>query len=247
MAYAAFDGHGTSNLSELGMTSCDDLMDIATPDSFVDDVTVWDQPYTPLEGDVDNEFSGNVVSFTAGTSICTIRGDVTVEDLQAGDEIVAASGEIRTIVCIHQRLVNCARCIVPSEAWPVRVRAGAFGDVPARDLFVSPQHSVSVGEDEALVPITRLINGLSIASVPADTVTYWHIELDEHDTPVAEGVPAEGVLHYGTPPWRGTDQGGSGSPDAVDKSFGAAGRERRDDPFTADPGRPHQADLLLSS
>ena len=33
--------------------------------------------------------------------------------------------------------------------------------------------------------------------MPADSVTYWHIELDQHDILLADGLPAESYLDWG--------------------------------------------------
>jgi hypothetical protein len=77
--------------------------------------------------------------------------------------------------------------------WPVRVAAGAFGPgLPHRDLWLSPDHAVYVGE--VLIPVRYLVNGSTIAQVPMDRVTYHHIELAEHDVVLAEGLPAESFL-----------------------------------------------------
>ena len=142
--------------------------------------------------------------FAAGTRIRVVRGDVAVEELRVGDRAVTASGASRPIRWIGSRTVDCGALRVPSEAWPVRVRAGAFGGgLPERDLHLSPGHPVLVGqrEDEALVPIMCLINGTSVARAPVDSIGYWHVELDAHDILLAEGLPAESFLDWGNRPW----------------------------------------------
>ena len=40
----------------------------------------------------------------------------------------------------------------------------------------------------------HLINGSTIAQVPVERVTYYHIELAQHDVVLAEGLPAESFL-----------------------------------------------------
>jgi hypothetical protein len=45
-----------------------------------------------------------------------------------------------------------------------------------------------------LIPVKHLINGSTIARVPIDQVTYYHIELPRHDVVLAEGLPAESFL-----------------------------------------------------
>jgi len=73
------------------------------------------------------------------------------------------------------------------------VAAGAFGPGrPHTDLFLSPDHAVYVGE--VLIPVRHLINGGTIAPVPVERVTYYHLELPAHDVLLAEGMPAESFL-----------------------------------------------------
>ena len=48
-----------------------------------------------------------------------------------------------------------------------------------------------------LIPIKHLINGKTITQERADTVTYYHIELGEHDVLLADGMPAESYLENG--------------------------------------------------
>ena len=149
-----------------------------------------------------------VACYVTGTRIRTTRADVPVEALRVGDLAVTASGHVRPITWIGHREVDCTTLDAPSECWPVRVIAGAFGaDLPERDLWLSPGHPVVVGSgtNEHLVPIMCLINGTSIARMPAETVTYWHIELDSHDILLAEGLPAESFLDFGNRQWFGAD------------------------------------------
>jgi autotransporter passenger strand-loop-strand repeat protein len=97
------------------------------------------------------------------------------------------------IIWIGQREVDCARHPKPKQVWPVRVAAGAFGPGrPHTDLFLSPNHAVYV--NEVLIPIRHLIDGSTITQVPVDRVTYYHIELPQHDVVLAQGLPAESYL-----------------------------------------------------
>jgi hypothetical protein len=74
---------------------------------------------------------------------------------------------------------------------PICILAGAMADgVPARDLWVSPGHAVYV--DGALVPAARLVNGVTIfQGTVAETLEYYHIELETHELLIAEGCAAE--------------------------------------------------------
>jgi T5SS/PEP-CTERM-associated repeat protein len=100
------------------------------------------------------------------------------------------------IIWIGHRTIDCARHPDPRKVWPVRIAAGAFGpNRPCRDLFLSPDHAVHLAS--VLIPIKHLINRTTIAQMPRDTVTYYHIELPEHSVLLAENLPAESYLDIG--------------------------------------------------
>jgi hypothetical protein len=139
----------------------------------------------------------SLACFRAGTLIRTKRGDVPVEHLAVGDEVETVLGaRAAPIIWIGHRVVDCRRHPKPAQAWPVRISADAFGPgLPCRDLFLSPNHAVYVGE--VLIPVQRLVNGTSITQVSIDTVSYYHIELEQHDVVLAEGMPVESYLDTG--------------------------------------------------
>jgi hypothetical protein len=100
------------------------------------------------------------------------------------------------IVWIGRRSIDCSRHPTPDNVWPVQVNAHAFGPgLPARDLFLSPDHAIYV--DDVLIPVGRLVNGTSIVRVPSSRVTYYHVELPMHDVLLAEGLPTESYLDTG--------------------------------------------------
>jgi hypothetical protein len=122
---------------------------------------------------------------------------VKVEDLKEGNLVhTVIGGHPAPIVWIGRRAVNCAQHPKPHTVWPVRVKAHAFGPgLPERDLVLSPDHAVYV--NDVLIPVKQLENGSSIAQVPVDRVTYYHVELPRHDVILAEGMPAESYLDVG--------------------------------------------------
>ena len=152
-----------------------------------------------------------VTCFAAGTRIATRHGEVAVETLRAGDEVELAphpspdplpsptslaKGEGGVVVWVGHRHVDCARHPRPELVWPVRIAAGAFGPGrPARDLFVSPDHAVLVGD--VLIPAKYLVDGEAIVQVRVARVTYWHVELARHAVLLAEGLAVESYLDAG--------------------------------------------------
>jgi T5SS/PEP-CTERM-associated repeat protein len=143
--------------------------------------------------------SGNTIQvacFAAETRIATETGFTAVEHLNVGDRVVTADGRVEPIVWIGQRTVHCARHPKPDTVWPVRISAGAFGEnVPVRDLYLSPDHAVFV--NGALVPVKLLMNGTSVTRVKRSKVTYYHVELRQHEVILAEALPVESYLDIG--------------------------------------------------
>jgi Hint domain len=132
--------------------------------------------------------------FRAGTRILTERGEVAVEDLRLGDRVPTLLADAAApITWIGHRTVDCTHHPKPREVWPVRVAAGAFGPGrPHSEMFLSPNHAVYL--NEVLIPIRLLANGSTIAQVPQDHVTYYHIKLPQHDVVLTQGLPTESFL-----------------------------------------------------
>ena len=134
--------------------------------------------------------------FLAGTRIATTGGEIPVEQLIIGDTVRAHFAGSAAVCWIGHRRFDCRKHPKPETVWPVRVRAGAFGDErPHRDLWLSPNHAVFV--DDVLIPIKYLRNGGTIAQVPIDEVTWYHVELPRHDLLLAEALLVESYLDTG--------------------------------------------------
>ena len=139
-------------------------------------------------------FFSNVPCFCRGTLIRTLDGEVAIEELAIGDRVITLSGEAKPIKWIGHRAYEGRFIAGKREALPIRVAAGAVADgVPARDLWVSPTHSLYI--DGVLAPAEYLLNGATIAQAESvERVEYFHIELDAHDVIFADGAPAETYL-----------------------------------------------------
>src|SRR5207244_3987814 len=97
-----------------------------------------------------------IACFLRGTLIGTPDGEVPVETLAIGDEVVTLSGEARRVRWIGHRAYDGRFIAGKREVLPIRVAAGALADgVPARDLFLSPEHSLYL--DGALAQAKHLV------------------------------------------------------------------------------------------
>jgi hypothetical protein len=132
-----------------------------------------------------------VTCFAAGTRIATPFGDAAVEALQIGDLVETLHAGLKKIKWIGTRTYD-GRFIAGNKiALPICIRASAIGtNIPARDLWVSPGHAICIGG--VLIHASRLVNGVSIFQAEqVDSVSYYHIELEDHEIIFAENCPAE--------------------------------------------------------
>jgi hypothetical protein len=146
------------------------------------------------EPDGSTEITGNnIPCFLAGTRIATARGETPVENLEIGDLVQTLHAGLRPVKWIGTRAYAAPFANNPNIL-PIHIRPGALGwKTPARDLFVSPGHAIFTSG--VLIPAARLINGSSITQLTqADSVHYFHIELETHDILLAESCPAESFL-----------------------------------------------------
>ena len=135
--------------------------------------------------------------FVEGTRILTRTGEVPVESLVPGDDVVAVlAGQLLPVIWVGRRTIVCTREDRPAEMWPFQVRAHAFGPGrPHRDLYLSPDHAIHV--DGMLVPVRYLENGTTIRRERRDSVTYYHVELARHDILLSDGLGSESYLDTG--------------------------------------------------
>ena len=143
--------------------------------------------------DKSDDHEGHQPCYTKGTLIATKQGERLIEDLVPGDMLLTVSGEYAPLKWVGHRKVNCTRLTDPTNAWPILMKQGSFGNgLPKRDLYLSPLHSVYV--DTIFIPAVDLINDLSITQEQVAEVTYYHLELPAHNVIYAEGLPAESYL-----------------------------------------------------
>ena len=136
----------------------------------------------------------NVVCYMSGTRLQTQNGWKLVEHLKAGDLLKTVSGKLQPVTWVGHSTIDCRRQDNKQHAYPVRIAQHAFGhQLPERDLYVSPLHSVYV--EGVMIPVIHLVNGVTVTQDQRESlVTYYHVELPQHDAVYAEGLPAETYL-----------------------------------------------------
>ncbi|MEL6639723.1 MAG: Hint domain-containing protein [Pseudomonadota bacterium] len=145
------------------------------------------------------------VCFANGTSILTRHGQVAVECLQIGDEVLTMDHGYQPIHWVGSRVLEAAHLADHPNLKPIRISAGALGSgMPERDLLVSPQHRVFIrsivaqrmfGTSEILVPAKKLIDldGIDVDH-SANGVTYNHFLLQRHEIVFSNGAPTESMF-----------------------------------------------------
>jgi hypothetical protein len=141
-----------------------------------------------------------VPCFASGTRILTAEGEVAVEALKVGDSVVTVTGgrrRLMPITWIGLRAIDIGRHPAPEKVRPIRVQRGAFApNQPSRDLLLSPDHAIY--DKGVLVPVKYLVNGTTVAEDgEMRSVVYHHIQLEQHEILLAEGLPAESYLESG--------------------------------------------------
>ena len=129
-----------------------------------------------------------VVCFVAGTKIRTPEGEKAIEELQIGDLVSTANGaKALKFVCQSTRSFNE---LLATGKNPIRVAAGAFG--ATADLLMSPSHAINL--EGSLIESGALIDHASVERVGewnAPELTYFNMELDQHELIWANGVATE--------------------------------------------------------
>lgn len=138
--------------------------------------------------------------YMAGTQIRTAQGEVAIETIRAGqDVVVRRNGQdvLEPVRWIGTSRIELGGHAHPELAAPIRVKAGALADnTPVRDLLLSPEHCLIL--QGRCVPVKLLVNGGSIArEFPTAAFNYYHLELEQHGILIADGAEAESYLDTG--------------------------------------------------
>lgn len=144
--------------------------------------------------------SAGLRCFAPGTLILTDAGEVAVENLLIGMQVMTSNGPKPVKWIGRQTLQRNQAAAWHPRVLPVRIAKFAIDDqTPRRDVCVSQWHSVYV--DGVLIPARHLVNGKSIrfdeAALAAETLEYFHVVLDTHEIIFADGLPVESFMYAG--------------------------------------------------
>jgi len=143
--------------------------------------------------------------FARGTLIETPHGQLPIEQLEDGDEVLTRDAQAKLIAWIGCRRLTGIELVLNPQLQPVRIMAGALtGGRPGQDLLVSQGHRLLVddwrapylfGEDEILVPAQSLWNGTNVViDCPLGGIDYFHLLMDDHSLVCANGLWAETMM-----------------------------------------------------
>lgn len=138
--------------------------------------------------------------FAPGTHILTVRGEVPVEDLCLGDQVITADRGPQPLRWMGKRTeVFKTR---DDEQKPVEIKSGALGGgLPRRALVVSPLHRMvlsgpdiveAFGEDDVLALSKALTGHARIRRMKGKArIDYYSLLFDRHEVIFAEGAATE--------------------------------------------------------
>lgn len=137
--------------------------------------------------------------FIRGTHILTQDGECRVEDLTEGQLVLTTKGEYKPVTWIGRRLIQLDGLSEEDRRalLPVVIRQGAVGEnVPHRDLYVSVNHGIGLGEYWAAAG--WLLNGETICRCTGvSEFEYFHIDCGSHEMVYAEGLTVETYVDMG--------------------------------------------------
>lgn len=147
--------------------------------------------------------AGNYRCFCASTLIDTPSGPRPVEALQVGDMVATLDRGPQPVAWTwngRQPLHGVER-----GQRPVMIRAGALGQGrPTRDLILSPQHGVLVGEkaqyfhrfrQPALAAAQGLTQEPGVRAMMGRNAVHWYnFAFERHEIVVANGIHAKSLL-----------------------------------------------------
>ncbi len=142
-----------------------------------------------------------IVCFTPGTRILTPTGEVAVENLEEGDQVVTRDNGLQTIRWAGKKRLTGQELLANPKLRPILIKQGALGpNQPERDMMVSPSHRMLVvsqeaellfDEREVLVAAKHLTHLDGVEQIDAVGIEYIHFMCDHHEVVLADGAWSE--------------------------------------------------------
>jgi len=131
--------------------------------------------------------------FLSGVAVATPDGAVGVEQLAPGDLVLTADGRAVPVKWVGRQTVFTALG-PPDCRWPVILQSDSLAPgLPNRALRLTSDHAIKF--DRLLVQVGALVNGVSIRRMTASELgqhyVVYHVETENHEMILAEGVPCE--------------------------------------------------------
>ena len=142
-------------------------------------------------------------AFTHGILIQTTEGPVAVEDLMPGMFLETADGQASQLTWKGAiTIVPGAPTLSEEPSKLYRVMPDAFGlgrplqdqtfGPAARRLDRDPLVRTALGTDKALVPLSAMVDGMSVIEVtPVSPTKVYHLACENHETILAAGLEVE--------------------------------------------------------
>ena len=131
----------------------------------------------------------NVAGLAHGTTVMTLDGEKSVEDLTAGTRVITRDSGMAIL-----RSVTTTEVTVAS----IKVKAGSLGHTrPDKDIIVGPDALVHIrdwrakalfGADVATVKARRLVDGEFISEQPAAKIKVYELTFDRQHILYADGL-----------------------------------------------------------
>ncbi|SEK39244.1 Hint domain-containing protein [Roseovarius nanhaiticus] len=146
---------------------------------------------TQYAGLTANREAGNfAICFTRRTRLLTPGGYVAIEDIRPGDMICTVDNGPQRVEWAGSTMLSAEGMKAQGNLRPVRLRQGHYG--LTRDVLVSPQHCVTVGDSFVRARHLAEISGAGARIARGvKRVKYYHLLCEQHQVLIAEGMHTE--------------------------------------------------------
>lgn len=147
-------------------------------------------PFLSTGLNADRQTNDFVLCYTPGTRILTPRGYVAIDTLKAGNLVCTVDNGPQPIEWIARTKVSAEKLDLAPNLRPIRLRQGYHG--LKRDILVSPQHCVALGD--RFVRATHLVDiprGGARVARGVKQVEYIHLLCQRHEMLIVEGMHSE--------------------------------------------------------